>query len=82
MNITDVLNTIETRLDIKGTLELKDGYIVPAKALNKALVKAKHLDDLFQYHNRQWVFTNRMMSFVGEMFDRQVKTGHYKFTLE
>lgn len=82
MNMQEILNTIEARLDIKGTLELKDGNIVPAKNLNKKLVKEKFLDDLFQYHNKQWVFTNRLMGFVGEMFDRKVKTGHYKFTLE
>ena len=78
----DILNTIETNLDIKGTLEIKDNCIVPSSSLTKKEIKLKQIDDLFQYHNGKVVFTNRLMSFVGEMFDRKVKTGHYKFTQE
>lgn len=78
----DILETIENRLDIKGTLDLKNGTIVPSSKLNKKMIKDMHIDDLFQYHNKQYVFTNRFMSLVGELFDRKVRTGHYKLTVE
>lgn len=78
----DIMETLEKRLDIVGTLEIREGVIVPSSSLTKRLIKDKHLGDLFQYHNGQFVFTNRFMSFVGEIFNRKVKAGHYKLTLE
>ena len=82
MKLNEILDTIETRLGIKGTLEIKNGTIIPCSTLSKKVISEMHIDDLFQKHSKQYVFTNRFMHLISEMFDRKVKTGHYKLTLE
>ena len=73
---------IESRLDIKGALLISDNAIIPnGQFLTKGNIKRLMIDDLFEYHDRKLVFKNRLMSFVGEITDRKLLTGHYKFEM-
>lgn len=81
MTLIEYKELIETRLDLKGCLEIKDNRIVPNSIINKAWIKQHHCDDLFSTHNRKIIFTNRMMHFVSEMTDRKLYAGHYSFEL-
>lgn len=82
MNIHDYKKLIEDKLDIMNCLDIRDDKIIPnSEILNKAFIKEKFLDDLFQYHKGKLIFTNRFMSFVADITDRKVLTGHYSLTL-
>lgn len=75
-------NIIEKRLDIADTIEIVDNKIVPSKRLTNKIIKDMFIDDLFQIHNRKVIFTNRFMSLVGEITNRQVLCGHYSLELK
>lgn len=81
MTLQEYKELIETRLDLKDCLEIKENKIVPSSTITKAWIKSRHCDDLFSTHNRKIIFTNRMMHFVSEMTDRKVYAGHYSFEL-
>lgn len=76
------LEIIESRLDIKNCLKIENNTIIPNKTLlTKKYIKEHFLDDLFQYHEGKLIFSNRFMSFVSEITDRKVLTGHYSLEL-
>jgi len=82
MNLNEYKDLIESKLDIKDTLLVDGSKIVPNKAkLTKKAIKDLMIDDLFEYHMGKLVFKNRLMSFVAEITDRKVLTGHYFFEL-
>lgn len=83
MDIVEYKELIEDKLDIKGTLLIQDDKIIPNKALlTKRYIKDSCLDDLFKYHvNNKVYMTNRLMSFVGDITDRQVLTDRYYMEL-
>lgn len=81
-DLHEYLKLIETRLDIMNTLTIRENKIVPNyEVLNKTLIKENSWDDLFSYHKGKLIFTNRFMTFVGEITDRKVLTGHYHLEL-
>jgi len=82
MNLNEYKDLIESKLDIKDALLVDESKIVPNKAkLTKKAIKDLMIDDLFEYHMGKLVFKNRLMSFVAEITDRKVLTGHYFFEL-
>ncbi len=72
---------IEIKLDIGDFLEIVDNKIIPNRRITNKIIKDTYTDDLFQLHNRKIVFTNRFMSLVGEITNRQVLCGHYSLEL-
>lgn len=78
MNLQEFKELIETRLDIPETLTIEDHRIIPkGNKLTRNYIRDHHLDDLFSFHEGVVYFTNRFMTFVGEITDRQVLTSHY-----
>jgi hypothetical protein len=81
LELQTYLELIEKRLAIEGCLTIFDDKIIPSKSLTKKEIKLKMWDDLFQFHDRKLIFTNRFMSFVADITDRKVLTGHYHLEL-
>lgn len=74
---------IEKRLDIMNCLILRSDRIIPnTEILNKSMIKENLWDDLFGYHNGKLIFSNRFLSFVSEITDRNVLTSHYFLELK
>lgn len=80
--LNEFKDLIEARLDIPGTLTIEGAEIKPnAAKLTKAAIKSMHLEDLFQFHQGELIFTTRMLNFVSDITDRKLLTGHYALTL-
>jgi hypothetical protein len=75
MNTTlqEYLDLIETRLDIKGMLNIYDNKIIPRKKLlTKSYIKKTHTDDLFEYMENNLYFSKRFLNLSSEITDKKL----------
>lgn len=70
---------IESELDILNCLVIRDGKMIANSeilATNK-IIESLSLDDLFSWYRGKLIFSNRFLSLVSEITDRQVLCSHY-----